>query len=138
MEDKKLSLNPNEMAFRKMYQALLEQEKITTVFRPGQRLCGDFRGYCAGQKIELRVIEKVGADWAGIAPQFITGFSKGAIIKEIETKTIGELTEKDFEGSSPDISNTDSLKHNLGLIYNLSNEELTNDSVITRIIFEYQ
>lgn len=134
----KLNLNADEIAFRKIYIDFLKQKKITAIFRPGQRLCGDFRGYCDNQKVTIRVIDKVGADWAMIAPKFLRGFSVKAIIKKIETKTLGEFKKSDFRGASPDIYDKESLKYNIGIIYNLSNDELNDDFVITKTTFEYQ
>lgn len=138
MEEKnKLFLNPNEMAFRKIYKGLLESEKITTVFRPGKRLCEDFRGYCEEQKIVIKLIDKVGADWAMLPPEFVQRFSKEVTVKTIETKTLGEIGEADFAGASPDVRDKDSLLHHLGIIYNLSSDELTDNFVITRTTFAY-
>lgn len=137
-EEGKLFLDPNEIAFRKIYRGLLEQEKITVIFRPGKRFCGDFRGYCAEQKATIRVIDSAGADWAMVPPKFVPGFSKKVIITEIETKTLGELTEVDFKGSSPDVHDKESLKYNLGIIYNIDDREFTDDFVITKTNFLYE
>lgn len=138
IEENKLFLDPNEIAFRKIYRGLLEQGKITVIFRPGKRFCGDFRGYCAEQEATVRIIESAGADWAMIPPKFVHEFSKKVIITEVETKTFGELTESDFRGSSPDIHDKESLKYNLGIIYNIDDREFTDDFVITKTTFVYQ
>lgn len=136
-ENKRLLLNPNEIAFRKVYSGLLEKGKISVIFRPEQRLCGDFRGYCTDQNVAIRIIDKVGADWAMIPPTFVSGFSKRARITNVETKKIGELEMVDFNGSSPDIHDRDSLKYYLGIIYNISDKELTDDFIVTKTTFTY-
>ena len=133
-----LNLPANEMAFRKAYSDLLKQEKITTVFRPGDRDCGKTRGYCPSDIVNAKILEKVGADWAMIPPKFIDGFSKTIVIKTVEVKRLGSLTKKDFEGSSPDVLDIDSLKYQLGLIYNIDITEFNDYSLVTRITFEYK
>ncbi len=135
--DKKLDLPRDEMAFRKIYKDLVAGEKITTVFRPGKRLCGDFRSYCLGEKITIRIIENVGADWAKIAPQFETDFRKIIEIIDTSIMKLKDLTSKDFLGSSPDVCDKKSLIYHLGLIYNLSIDELNDESSVTKIKFQY-
>ncbi len=133
----KLKLNPNEIAFRKIYKGLLEQGKISAIFRPGQRLCDDYRGYCSEQKATIKIIDKIGADWAMLPPKFVKGFSKKVIIKKIETKTLSEFKKSDFVGASPDIQDKESLIYNLGVIYNIPMEEFTADFLITKTTFIY-
>jgi len=133
----KLNLDPNWVAFRKIYKDLLNKQKITTIFRPDKRLCGDFRGYCEGQIVNVGVIEKVGADWGKLPPKFTDeDFGKVEIVN-IEAKRVGDLIKEDFIGSSPDVFDITSLKYHIGLIYNLSPEELTDNSIITRMQFRY-
>src|SRR5882724_11703717 len=127
MKKKRLVLQPNEIAFRRMYTGLLEREKITTIFRPGKRLPGDFRGYYPGQKVTVRIISEVGADWALLPPKFVKQFSKKAVIKKVEVKKLGEVRQSDFRGASPDIHDIKSLTYHLGVIYNLSDKELHKD-----------
>ena len=133
----KLQLDPDEMAFRKIYWPLLKNEQITVIFRPSVRLCGDYRGYCIGQKVKARVIDKVGADWAMIPPKFVRGFFKKIIIEKVEIKKIGGLKREDFMGSSPDIQGADSLVYDLGVVYNLFIDELNRDTFVTKITFSY-
>lgn len=133
----KLELPRDEIAFRKIYKDLIIKKKITTVFRPGKRICGDFRGYCSGEIIKIRIIEKIGADWAMLPPKFEEDFIKKIEIVNIESFPIKNLKEKDFSGSSPDVFDKKSLIHQLGIIYNLSIEELQDDSLITKITFKY-
>lgn len=134
---KKLNLNPNEMAFRKIYTQLVVEEKVTTVFRPERRLCGDFRGYCKDQIVKIRIIDKVGTDWASVRPKFIPKISKKVRILKTEIKKIKLFVKKDFEGSSPDVYDKQSLKYHLGLIYDLSQDEIGEDFIVTKIVFKY-
>lgn len=137
-KDQRLFLDPNEMAFRKIYKPLLEKGAVTTIFRPGRRLCGDYRGYCSDQEVTIKIIDKTGADWAMLPPKFVEDFSKIVVIKEVHVKTLGELTEEDFSGATEDIRDVNSLKYHLGVIYNLSHDEITDDFVVTKTIFEYK
>lgn len=133
-----LNLDPNEIAFRKIYRGLLEAEKITVIFRPGKRLCGDFRGYCNEQKVTIRLLDAVGADWAMVPPKFVAGFAKEATIETVETKPLGEFSEQDFYGSSPDLRSKESLRYYLGIIYNLDDSEINDDFLVTKTTFNYQ
>jgi len=134
---KKLDLPRDEMAFRKIYKDLITRKEITTVFRPGKRLCGDFRSYCLGEIITIRIIENVGADWAEVAPQFETNYGKKIEIIDTTTSKIEDLKKTDFEGSSPDVCDIKSLQYHLGLIYNLSIDEVGMETMITKIQFKY-
>ena len=134
---KKLILNPNEMAIRKIYWPLVTRGEVFTFFRPGVRLSFAYRGYCEKQAITLRCITHLGSDQLGIAPQFLESEKIPASIEQIYSKKIGELEEKDFQGSSPDVQTADALKFHLGLIYNLSLNELTDDSYVTIIRLNY-
>lgn len=133
-----LELPKDEMAFRRTYRALLENEDITTVFRPGQRDCGRWRGYCPGQIVTARVIEEPGLDRAMVPPKFISGVEKIIMIESLEVKKIRELVAKDFHGSSPDIRSIEQLRWHLGVIYNLDLSDLTDDAEVTKITFSYQ
>ncbi|MFA6797510.1 MAG: hypothetical protein WCR40_02295 [Candidatus Paceibacterota bacterium] len=133
----RLELPRDEIAFRKIYKSLIANKEITTVFRPGKRICGDFRGYCSGEIIKIRIIEKVGADWAILPPKFEEEFIKKIEIIETKSFPIRDLQKEDFNGSSPDVFDKKSLLYQLGIIYNLSVEELQEDSLITKITFKY-
>ena len=135
--EEKLNLNPHWVAFRKIYADLLKDRKITVIFRPEKRLCGDFRGYCEGQIVNVGVIEKVGADWGKLPPQFLDESFGKIRIEKMEAKRIGNLKKEDFIGSSPDVFDVTSLKYHLGLIYNLAPRQLTDDSLVTIIKFSY-
>lgn len=134
---KKLVLNPNEIAVRKVYWPLIAAGKISTFFRPGVRLCADYRGYCKKQAIILKCIKQLGSDQLGIGPLFSNSKQIAATIDCIYSKKIGELTESDFYGSSPDVQNAETLKFHLGLIYNLSLDELTDETYVTIIRLRY-
>ncbi|MFA5997054.1 MAG: hypothetical protein WC791_01040 [Candidatus Paceibacterota bacterium] len=136
--ESRLFLDPNEMAFRKVYRTLLENKKVTTIFRPGRRLCGDYRGYCSDQEVTIKIIDKTGADWAMLPPKFIEDFSKEIIIRDVQAKKLAEFTNDDFWGTTEDVRDVVSLKYHLGVIYNLSDDELTDDFVVTKTIFEYK
>lgn len=133
----KLQLNPNEMAFRKVYKELLEQEKVTVIFRPGKRVCGDYRGYCPEQKVTVKVIDKVGADWAMLPPRFMRGFSKNIVITNVEVKKLKDFKKLDFKGATSEIRDRESLEYNLGIIYNIPPEEFTDDFLVTKTTFKY-
>lgn len=133
----KLQLNPNEMAFRKVYKKLLEQEKVTVIFRPGKRVCGDYRGYCLEQKVTVKLIDKVGADWAMLPPKFLRGFSKNVVITNVEIKKLKDFKKSDFRGATSEIRDRESLEYNLGIIYNIPPEEFTDDFLVTKTTFKY-
>ncbi|NTU98699.1 hypothetical protein HGA64_01685 [Candidatus Falkowbacteria bacterium] len=125
------------MAFRKMYWPLVEAGILTKVFRPGKRQCGDFRGYCKGQRVTARRIERIGADWFGVPPIFSEGCERDVEIVSVVVKRIGDLSKADFVGSSPDVRDVKSLRYHLGMIYNLSPEEVGRNSNVTIITFNY-
>ncbi|MEI8123996.1 MAG: hypothetical protein WCG60_02390 [bacterium] len=127
----------DEMAFRRIYRIYLEKKTVTVVFRPGRRLCNDYRGYQVGQIVKARVIEHLGLDRAQVAPIFLSEFQRMVRIETIEAKTIGSLVASDFLGSTPDVYDQGSLVFQLGLIYNLDPHNLSGDSVVTRICFSY-
>lgn len=133
-----LFLNPDEMAVRKIYWPLFEQESITKVFRPGNRPCGAWRGYCAQQNVTAKALDKIGADWAKIAPTFVENKTKELIIAKTEVKKISELAPEDFIGSSPDVVDVSSLQYHLGVLYNLYPEDLGLDGYVTIVSFNYK
>jgi hypothetical protein len=133
-----MNLDPSEMAFRKIYQDLLWARQITTIFRPGDRSPGKRRSYTPGQKITIRLIEKVGADWAMIAPEFDPNFQMLVVIETVEVFRLGELEARHFEGSSLDVQDIQSLRFHLGTIYNLAPDELNDSSFVTRTTFTFK
>lgn len=132
-----LNVKREEIYFRRIYRNLLEQKKITAIFRPGNRLNEHPKGLRVGETVTLRMIDGVGADWAQLAARLDPSFKMKAKIVSVKTKTLGELKKSDFEGSSPDVQSVYSLKYHLGVIYNLHPDELGPDSVVTITRFEY-
>ena len=133
----KIKSDTNWIAFRKIYLDLLKNKKVRTVFRPGSRPCKSEKGYCEDQIVKVRVIDDTGANWADLPPKFLDLDFSPIIIKNVELKKIKGLKKADFLYSTPDVKNKEMLKYHLGLIYNLSWQELSDDSVITKISFNY-
>jgi hypothetical protein len=65
-----MELPRDEMAFRKQYEDLLCARELTTVFRPGNRLYPNWRGYSPGEVVTARVIERCGSDELRVPPLF--------------------------------------------------------------------
>jgi hypothetical protein len=126
----------DEIGFRKIYSDLVRDQKITTIFRPGERTCNLNKGFCEGETINIKIIDKVGADWADLPPITEPSDQK-ALILTVTNKEVGSLAVDDFTGASPDIFDKQSLIYNLGVIYNLPPSELTDDSIITKTTFSY-
>ncbi len=127
----------DEIWFRKIYIDLIKARKITTIFRPGQRLCNCNKGFCKGERLKIRIIDKVGADWAGVLGQILPDFSQEVQVLETKVITLGSLSADDFLGSSPDINNILSLRYHLGILYNLTPIELDDKAIITVTTFLY-
>jgi len=127
----------DEIWFRKIYVDLLKDQHITTIFRPGARACNTKKGFCSGETLKIKVLDKVGADWADLSGETLPDFEM--LVQVVDTKicTIGSLISDDFVGSSPDVFNIESLTYHLGAIYNLTPSEVNNDTVITKTIFKY-
>lgn len=126
-----LELPRNEMAFRMRYQELLLARKITTVFRPGNRIYPNWRGYLEGETVSARVIKRPGSDALGIAPLF-NELSLPIRILSLAVKPVHALSLEDFLGSSPDVRDVPGLIAHLNEIYG---EEV---GQITRIHFRYE
>jgi len=126
-----LELPRNEMAFRMRYQQLLLARNITTVFRPGNRIYPNWRGYLEGETVSARVIKRPGSDALGIAPVF-NELRLPIRILALAVKPIAALTARDFTGSSPDVCDVPSLIAHLSDIYG---EEV---GQVTRIHFRYE
>lgn len=129
-----MDLPRDEMAFRKRYETLLCAREITTVFRPGNRLYPNWRGYIPGEVVTARVIERCGSDELGVAPQF--NDTKIPIqITSLTAKPLNQMKMDDFCGSSPDVYDRKSLREHLRYIYRKPIECF--DGVVTKITFEY-
>ncbi len=127
----------DEIWFRKVYADIVTNRQVTTIFRPGKRAPNDHKGFFVGETLRIRIIDKVGADWAGVFGQVCPGFEMRVRVLTVTVCLIGELTPEDFKGSTPDVLDTGFLIYHLGLLYNLSPNELNQKSVITKTTFEY-
>ncbi len=126
----------DEMAIRKIYEHLIKNKSLTTVFRPGDRLFPNNPGWKLGEKIKIRIIDIPGSNKHDILPKFLSEIYL-IKIKNICCKPLGELTKKDFEGSSPDVQKIEQLKWHLGLIYNKKYNDFSPKTLVTRIHFNY-
>ncbi|MDD5213811.1 MAG: hypothetical protein PHG82_05285 [Candidatus Gracilibacteria bacterium] len=62
-------LDRSDMAFRENEKCCLDEDNIV-VYRPGNRMYPETRGYKDGEVIKARVIDKVGDDSKGLPPVF--------------------------------------------------------------------
>jgi hypothetical protein len=129
-----LLLPRDEMAFRKEYGQLLLTRRIATVFRPGNRVHPNRRGYMVGETVTARIIEQCGNDRLGQPPVF------GPIaipirITHLTVFFIDCVKQADFHGSSPDVFDRKSLIGHLERIYEEPIDSF--DRIVTRIGFRY-
>ncbi len=124
----------DEMAFRKQYQRLLLDRKITTVFRPGDRLYPAWRGYAPGETITVRVIARHGSDAQGVPPVF-NSVRLPVRIADVVVAPVEDLGPADFVGSSPDVTDMPSLLQHLQSIYEKPISAF--GGLVTRIRFAY-
>ncbi len=127
----------DEIAFRKIYTDLVKERKVTTIFRPGRRLCGDPKGYCKGEIVTIRIVERVGADWAHVPGELRDDVGERVEILDVVCMPLGSLTSTDFDGATPDIYDQESLRYHLGALYNLSPDEIDDQKVVTKTTFRY-
>ena len=127
----------NEIWFRKIYADLIRDRRVTAIFRPGRREDDHAKGFLIGETLRIKIVDKVGADWAGIYGQVRSDFEMTVRVLDIVFKPIGELTAEDFKGSTPDVHDTESMVYHLGVLYNLPPEELTAQTIVTKTTFEY-
>lgn len=128
-----MNLPRDEMAFRKQYEDLLLAREITTVFRPGNRVYPNRRGYIPGEHVTARVIERCGCDERRVPPLF-NATRIPIQITSLTVKMLDVVEEDDFEGSSPDVHDRDSLVEHLVGIYQ---RPVVCDGTVTRIRFRY-
>lgn len=129
-----MDLPRDEMAFRKRYEQFLLQRTITTVFRPGVRVYPSRRGYIEGETVTARVIGLCGSDEFGIPPLF-NDTRIPIQIASLTVKPIDEVEPEDFEGSSPDVFDRESLEQHLAGIYQKPIDCF--EGTVTRIQFRY-
>ncbi len=129
-----LEMPRDEMAFRRQYEPLLLARTLTTVFRPGNRIWPNWRGYQQDEVVTARVIIQPGSDARGIPPQFTTARIPIQIVS-IKVLSADALTADDFVGSSPDVHDAASLLAHFADIYERPLSAVGN--VVTRIQFAY-
>ncbi len=128
----------NDIAFRQPYINDVRNHRVTRIFRPGKRLCGDRKGYCPGDIVTLRVLAKVGAEWAQVPGLFRDDIAEPVEILDVVCKPLGSLEHQDFIGSTSDIHDQQSLRWYLGTHYNLLPDELDDDSFeVTTTTYRY-
>lgn len=129
-----MNLPRDEMAFRADYEQMVSEQLLTTVFRPGNRVFPNWRGYKQGEIITGRIIERCGCDINNIAPLFKP--SKISLrIAKINIILVAEISPQDFNGSSWDVTDLESLDQHICKIYNKSLSAY--DNIVTRIELEY-
>jgi hypothetical protein len=124
----------DEMAFRARYRELLLQRALTTVFRPGDRIYPNWRGYSEGEIVTARIIRMPGSDEQGVPPEF-DELRIPIRIKAISVSAIDALGHDAFIGSSPDVHDRASLAAHLHHIYGRPLSAFGNQ--VTRITFAY-
>lgn len=129
-----MELPRDEIAFRKKYQDLVLDRSITTVFRPGNRVYPNWRGYRLGEIVTARIIDECGSDELNIPPRF-NEHRVQVRIASLDVTSIDSLTSDDFEGSSPDIHDVESLEEHLMYIYRRPIDAFSRK--VTRIGLEY-
>lgn len=129
-----LLLPRDEMAFRKEYEQLLLRRKIAAVFRPGNRVHPNRRGYRVGETVTARVIERCGSDRLGLAPLF-NEVRIPIKITQLAVFYIDCVREADFRGCSPDVFDRRSLIDHLEWIYHEPIDSF--GRTVTRIGFRY-
>jgi hypothetical protein len=130
-----LDMPRDEMAFRRRYEPLLFARTLTTVFRPGNRLWPNWRGYRLNEIVTARVIARPGSDALGIPPDFTATRTRIEIV-DIRVLPPEGLTAEDFVGSSPDVHDVASLRIHLLGIYGRPLSAF--GDVVTRIQFAYR
>jgi len=129
-----LEMPRDEMAFRRQYEPMLHAQTLTTVFRPGDRLWPNWRGYRPGEVVTARVIAQPGSDALGIPPVF-TPTRIPIEIVNLKVLAPDALTSDDFTGSSLDVRDAASLRAHLVEIYGRPLSAFGN--VVTRIQFAF-
>lgn len=129
-----MDLPRDEIAFRKEYECLVLERAITTVFRPGDRIYPNWRGYRLGEAVTARIIERCGCDERQIPPVF-NDHKVRVQIAGIGVISVARLAAADFAGSSPDVWDVESLKDHLFYIY--GKPVAAFGGVVTRIRLRY-
>ncbi len=130
----RLELPRAEIAFRSEYEKIVLDEKLTVVFRPGDRVFPAWRGYKKGELITARIIQTLGDD-SKLIPPIFTEDKKELMISDIKVVKISNLKESDFFGSSDDVKNVKDLEKQINWIYGQTLSYF--DNVVTLIKLEY-
>jgi hypothetical protein len=128
-----------EIWLRKIHAPFAEDKTLTTIFRPERRLLSEQHPHALGlgERAQIRIIDKVGARWANVSGVLLPTPNMPIVITDVTVKRLGSIEAKDFIGSTPDVKDLIGLKIQLGLIYNLSEEDLNANCWVTRTTFEY-
>jgi hypothetical protein len=128
-----------EIWVRKIYSSFVDDESLTTIFRPGRRLISENhpKALGVGELVRVRIVDQVGADWAGVYGTLLPQPNSAAVITDVIVKPFGTFSRSDFHGAPPSIQDNNELGADLALIYNLSRNELCASLWITRTTFRY-
>jgi hypothetical protein len=130
----RLMLPRDEMAFRKRYEADVIAGRLTTVFRPGNRIFPRWRGYRPGEVVTARIIEQCGDDQFRIPPTF-NSLRVPIRIRAIDVRPLRLFSQADFAGSSSDVACSSSLQAHLEAIYG---EDFSDPrTIVSRILIDY-
>lgn len=103
-----------EFWFRKEYEDLVIQKKLTQFVRPGVRKVPDPKGTQLGEKVLVRIVEvpSLVKEEAVLSPLIMD-----AEVIKLEPKKICEMIESDFVGATPDSSSQAGVISQLERIY---------------------
>jgi len=130
---------------RKVYLTGFADGSITAVIRPGDRSGRTTRGWLPEKTdVAVRFIDVQGHTPPGVNqddprwvnPTFLPDDGTTIRITECLIKTIGELTEEDLRGCSPDCATPELVRYHLGVVYNMELPDV--DQVITIRRFEHR
>jgi hypothetical protein len=124
-----MSFPRDELWFRKVYQDELAAGTLTRIFKPGNRIYPESKGFMPGECVKLRILEAPGNDKTGALP-LLNGFCRSATIENIVLTNIDALTPPDFIGASRDIHDTLTLRYHLGIIYDKKPQDFKQISII--------
>lgn len=124
----------DEMAFCKQHEDLLLTRKITTVFLPGIRVHPHRSGYITGEVVTARVIEHTAAAACDALPVY-NDIRVPVQITRLVVMTVDGVGPDDFEGSSPDVRDRESLRTHLAQISHGANGGSA--GTVTRVQFRY-
>lgn len=130
-----MNLDRSEMAIRKEYKQLVKIQELKRVFRPGNRIYPNWRGYKEGENINIRIIAKPGSDKLNIPPKFEKE-KYPIVIKKIVFKCLNELNKDDFRLAPENINTREDLINHFKEIYGYEKTEIEK-MCLSIIDFEY-